>query len=99
MCDVDTAVSIICEYAREYLTSPSFDWPKDEFSKRSYQQWAAYEIIHRIMDHPFTDPVYIIEEFMFEMAMYTGYGEEDETRSFIFQYAVETAEELILLFV
>ena len=50
------------------------------------------------MDKPFDDPITIIENFMFEMAMYACYG-EDEQRSFIFQNAVEAAEELSLLFV
>ena len=98
MCDASTAVSIIQRYIDEYLFSPSFTWPKYEFRKRSYQQWAAYEICDRIMDKPFDDPITVIENFMFEMAMYACYG-EDEQRSFIFQSAVETAEELSLLFV
>ena len=50
------------------------------------------------MDKPFDDPITVIENFMIEMAMYACYG-EDEQRSFIFQSAVETAEELSLLFV
>ena len=98
MCDASTAVSIIQRYVDEHLFSPSFTWPKYEFRKRSYQQWAAYEICDRIMDKPFDDPITIIENFMFEMAMYACYG-EDEQHSFIFQNAVETAEELSLLFV
>ena len=98
MCDASTAVSIIQRYVGEHLFSPSFTWPKYEFRKRSYQQWAAYEICHRILDKPFDDPITVIENFMFEMAMYACYG-EDEQRSFIFQSAVETAEELSLLFV
>ena len=98
MCDASTAVSIIQRYVDEHLFSPSFTWPKYEFRKRSYQQWAAYEICDRIMDKPFDDPITVIENFMFEMAMYACYG-EDEQRSFIFQSAVETAEELSLLFV
>ena len=98
MCDTSTAVSIIQRYVDEHLFSPSFTWPKHEFRKRSYQQWAAYEICDRIMDKPFDDPITVIESFMFEMAMYACYG-EDEQRSFIFQSAVETAAELSLLFV
>ena len=90
--------SLFERYVDEHLFSPSFTWPKYEFRKRSYQQWAAYEICDRIMDKPFDDPITIIENFMFEMAMYACYG-EDEQRSFIFQNAVETAEELSLLFV
>ena len=98
MCDASTAVSIIQRYVKEHLFSPSFTWPKYEFRKRSYQQWEAYEIWARILDIPYADPIPLIENFMFEMAMYACYG-EDEQRSFIFQNAVETAEELSLLFV
>lgn len=98
MYDSETAVSIIKEYVDRHLFSPSFSWPKDEFEKRSYSQWAAYEIINRIMDKPFEMPICIIESFICEMAMYACYG-EDEHRSLIFQTAVETVEELILLFV
>lgn len=97
MCDSELAISIIQEYIEQYLFSPSFSWPENEFKKRSYAQWAAYEIVHRIMDKPFELPVYVIENFMFEMVMYAYYG-EDEQRSLIFQTAVETAEELVLLF-
>lgn len=98
MCDVDVAISIIHDYINKHLFSPSFSWCKYEFEKRSYSQWAAYEILNRIMDQPLKDPITVIEGFIFETAMYTCYG-EDEHRSFIFQTAVETAEELILLFV
>lgn len=98
MCDVDTAVSTIHRYIDKHLFSPSASWEKCKFRKRSYQQWAAYEICDRILDKPFDDPITVIENFMFEMAMYACYG-EDEQRSFIFQNAVETAEELSLLFV
>lgn len=95
MCDA--AVSIIQEYVDKHFFSPSNTWCKYEFEKRSYSRWAAYEIIDRIMDKPFEIPICVIENFIFEMAMYACYG-EDKHRSFIFQTAVETAEEIILLF-
>lgn len=98
MCDADTAISIIQRYTDEYLFSPSFSWENHEFKKRSYQQWASYEICSRIFDKPFDDPIDTMEAFMLEMASYASCG-EDEPRSFIFRCAVETAEELILLFV
>ena len=98
MCDARTAVSIIQRYVGEHLFSPSFTWPKYEFRKRAFLQCAAYESCLRILDMPFDDPFTVIENFLFEMAMYACYG-EDEQRSFIFQSAVETAEELSLLFV
>ena len=92
------AVAIIQEHIRMHLFSPSFSWDKYEFKKRSYQQWAAYEICDRILDHPLDTVFDVIDNFMFEMYIYACYG-EDEPRTFIFQTAVETAEELALLFV
>ena len=98
MCNADTAVFTIQKYINEHLSSPSLDLSEHEFRKRSYQRWAAYEICNRILDKPFNDPIIIIEIFMFEMTLYVCYC-ENEQRSFIFQNAVETAEELNLLFV
>lgn len=93
----EIAVSIIREYIDQNLFSPSYSWPKDEFKKRSYSQWAAYEIINRIMDKPFDMPICVIENFIYEMTAYTYCG--DKYNNFIFHTAIETAEELILLFV
>lgn len=96
MCDA--AVSIALKYIDQHLFSPSFSWSKYEFEKRTYSRWAAYEIINRIMDKPFDMPSCIIEEFMTEMSMYACYG-KDKHRSWIFQVAAETAEEMLSLFV
>ncbi len=98
MCDVDTAVSTIHHYIDEHLFSPSASWGKHEFRKRSYQQWAAYEICDRIMDNPFDDPIIVIEKFVLEMTVYVTHSTND-FRKFIFENAVEIAEDLILLFV
>ena len=94
----ETAVSIIDEYIRDHFFRPSSFWDNYEFEKRSYSQWAAYEILNRIMDHPSKEPIDVIENFMFEMSIYAYCG-EDEHRSWIFQTAAETAEELALLFI
>lgn len=93
------AAAIIQKYANMYLFPPAFSWSKYEFKKRSYQQWAANEICERILDHPLDTPLDIIENFMFEMYFYACFSDEDEHRTFIFQTAVETAEELALLFI
>ncbi len=95
----DLAVTLIMDFVHKYLFPPAFSWDKHEFKKRSFQQWAAYEICERIMDRPFDPPLDTIENFMFEMYIYACFGDEDEHRTFIFQTAVETAEELALLFV
>lgn len=93
------AASIILEYMNMHLFPPTFQWDKLEFRKRSYQQWAAYEIIERILDRPLDRAIDIIDDFMFEMYAYACCSDEDKNRTFIFQTAVETAEELALLFV
>lgn len=98
MCDVDTAVSTIHRYIDKHLFSPSASWEKCKFRKRSYQQWAAYEICDRILDKPFDDPIVVIDEFAMEMSVYASHG-TDDFRKFIFENAVEIAEDLILLFV
>ncbi len=87
------------DFVHEHLFSPSLSWDKYEFKKRSYEQWAAMEIIERIMDKPFDSPIDTIEKFMFEMYYCACFSGDDEPRTFIFQTAVETAEELALLFV
>lgn len=95
----DLAATIIMGYIDEHLFSPSLSWNKYEFKKRSYEQWAAYEICERILDHPLDPPLDVIDRFMFEMYMYACFSDENKQKSFIFQTAVETAEELALLFV
>lgn len=96
MCDI--AVSVIQEYIYEHFFCPVSTWDECEFRKRCYQRWAAYEIMHRIMDHPFDPPLRTLEEFVIECSMYATCG-ENTNRNFIFICAVETAEELSLLFV
>lgn len=98
MCDVDTAVSTIHRYIDKHLFSPSASWEKCKFQKRSYQQWAAYEICDRILDKPFDDPIVVIDEFAMEMSVYASHG-TDDFRKLIFENAAEIAEDLILLFV
>lgn len=87
------------DHIHKHLFSPALSWDKYEFKKRSYEQWAALEMIERIMDHPFDPPIDTIESFMFEMYCNAYVSGDDEQRTFIFRTAVETAEEIILLFV
>ena len=90
----DEAVLIIKEYVEKNFVGPSFLWLNNEFKKRSYQQWAAYEICDRIMDHPLDDPCTVIENFLFQMTIYEYYKPNTDSH-FIFHTAAETAEELL----
>ena len=93
----EQAVLIIQHYIQEYLPPPTRSWDKQEFKKRSYQQWAAYEICNRIMDSPHNNPFRAIDSFVFEMAAYSN--TDDPTARFIFTNALETAKEITLLLV
>lgn len=93
MNDSDMAISLIKEYADTHYKKPS-SMEKYELEKQSYSQWAIYEIINRIMDHPKEFPIYIVEDYLFEMATYAHRG-ENEHQCFIFYTAVEMAEKVL----
>lgn len=98
MCDILTTVSLIQQYADKHLALSSEPPDSRGFRIRSYQRWAAFELIFRIMDRPLDDPLSVIESFILETALYANYG-EDESRRLIFSTASQTAEDLASLFV
>lgn len=87
----DLLIQIIKEYVPHTFAT------KDT-KKKSYQQWAVYEICNRLMDNPLASPIDVFEEFIFEMITYS-YQKDNETTKMIFQTAADTAEEIALLFV
>lgn len=94
----DVAISIITKYIEENFFDPQLNWPKEEFDKRSYSKWAAYEILESVMDKPFTIPIEVIDEFYLKMAMF-NYAADGTNQEFLFKCATDTAEEIALLFV
>ena len=95
----EIAIEIIQEYVAEHSSELSTIWTKCEIAQQSYLQWAANEIINRIMDQPLKTPLDIIENFILEMSIYVRYGNSKCQSRMIFRIALETAEELALLFV
>ena len=95
MCDVDTALAVIQSYILDNYLNSDADTRDLDFQMKSYRQWAAYEICNLIMDRPYENPVNIIDEFMLKMSVYINYDSDN----IIFQTALKTAEELILLFI
>lgn len=95
----EIAIEIIQEYVEEHSSELSSTWPKCEIAQQSYLQWSANEIISRIMDQPLKTPLDIIENFILEMSIYVRYDNSKCQNRMIFRIALETAEELALLFV
>ena len=52
----EVAICKIMSYIENNLFEPGYLWDKHIFKERSYSRWAAYEILERIMDNPFSSP-------------------------------------------
>lgn len=85
----DEAVIKILRYLEEYLFEPMKDWPKEEFERRSYERWAAYEIVESLMDNPFTTADMVIDEFIFKMISFFLLAKEQKQQ---FIFAIDVAE-------
>lgn len=93
----DEAVITVFRYLEECLFEPMKDWPKEEFEKRSYERWAAYEIIESLMDNPFTTADMVIEEFIVKMICFANLAKNQQKRQFIFAIdVVETIQSLLM---
>jgi hypothetical protein len=93
----DEAVTIIFRYLEECLFEPMKNWPKEEFEKRSYERWAAYEIVESLMDHPFATADTVISEFIVKMICFANLAKEQQKQQFIFAIDVaETIQSLLM---
>lgn len=63
----ERAIRIIQNYRRRYLFEPRGNWGDYEFNLRSYARWCADELINRICDNSWGDPIRIIRNFRNEM--------------------------------
>ena len=89
----EVAICKIMSYIENNLFEPGYLWDKHIFKERSYSRWAAYEILERIMDNPFSSPDMIIDEFIIKTALYSCINEDSEA-SRMFIIARDTAEEI-----
>lgn len=83
---------------REYiytLFEPSRNWPEYEFRKRSYERWAASEILKRIQQNRDISPVKVIEKFARETDEYSGVDHDDRNDSFIFYVSHDVAVDIL----
>lgn len=94
----EAAVQVITDYIEEALFEPAKNWPDIWFTRRSYERWAAGEILTRVVDNPTTPAMTIIESFLVQMLIFS-YKAKDTKGPNIFTIAKETAEDILLLFV
>lgn len=90
----DEAIQKILNYKENSLFEPGSCWPKDKIQERAYARCAADEILLSVMDHPFTDPDTIIENFIIKMEYFLHIS-DDATSNFIFTIAENTAEDIL----
>jgi hypothetical protein len=90
----EEAASAIIEYINERLSVALTSWPKQQFVRRAYSRWAAYELAMLVMDHPLTYPEEVIEDFIFRMECLFRVSEGQKQR-YIFSVASDTAEEIL----
>ena len=66
---------------------------RKQFAHDSYLTWAASELTSRILDNPNESSLTVVEEFMYEMAIYACVASDGH--SLIFQTAVELSEKIL----
>lgn len=94
----ETEAAIIINYIEDALFEPAKNWPDPWFTQRSYERWAAGEILTRVLDDPVTPAIQTIESFMVQMLIFS-FKAKDTKGPNIFTIAKETAEDILLLFV
>lgn len=90
----DLSVQTLLRYVDEHLFEPDRKWPLDIFEQRSYERWAAFEMIELIFNNPTKDPKTLIEMFSLEMMSYSHLydGKKD-----MFSIAECVAKDILLL--
>lgn len=91
----EKTICAVQDYIDLYLFEPQKGWPKQEVESRSYERWAAFELLHRLMDNPLEDPDIVVDCFVMEMAMYSHLG--GSIGNHIFGAALDTAVDILQL--
>lgn len=92
----EVEVITVMNYIDDQLFEPKINWPREEFRRRSYSRWAAYEILELVLNRPFNSATELIEDFIIEM-WYFLYIAPNEKSSYKFLIAMDVAEDILLL--
>ena len=90
----ERVISAIEDYMFD-LFEPGRNWPKYEFNKRSYERWAAKEILKRIQQHPEIPAINLVEEYVLMTDEFSGIEHDERNDSFIFSVAHVVATDIL----
>lgn len=90
----EEVIQKILKYKEDSLFAPGSHWHKEKIQERAYARWAVDEILLSVMEHPFTDPDLLIENFIIKMEYFLHIS-ENTTSNFIFAIAENTAEDIL----
>ena len=90
----ERVISAIEDYMFD-LFEPGRNWPKYEFNKRSYERWAAKEILKRIQQHPEIPAINLVEEYVLMTDEFSGIEHDERNDSFIFSVANDVATDIL----
>lgn len=88
---------ILISYMQDCLSTPAPNWSDRYFADFCYQRWAANEILERMLQRPFQEPIDIAEDFILEMMYYRNLA-RTLTAQRLFEAAIRTAEDVRKLF-
>lgn len=87
---------MILKYIEEYLPMIESTFQKEAVKERSYSRWAAYEVVERLMDHPFDPPQTIVDAFLLELLYYSNMSKSEQQKS-MWTTAIDTLEDISCL--
>jgi len=90
----ERVIFVIQEYMYD-LFEPGRNWPKYEFSKRSYARWAALEILRCIQSKPSLSPIKIVDEFARKTDEWAKMDHYDRNDGLIFYVAHDVATDIL----
>lgn len=88
----DYILSVIREYAAEYLKEPRRRLPKGLFERRSYQKWAVDEILRSIDNSKHVSPIVVVEDFIRKME---AFSHKNSKANLIFSVARDVAADIL----
>lgn len=92
----DYILSVIKDYADEYLKVPQRRLSRGDFEQRSYQRWAVDEILRAIEKSNSAPPIVAVEDFIRKMDEFSC---KNHRTSIIFSVAYDVATDILDLLI
>lgn len=90
----EEAILVVQEYMLD-LFVPGRNWPEYELQKRSYERWAAKEILECLKSEPNRHPIVVVREFARKTRKYAEMDHNDKNDRIIFEVANNVAMDIL----